>query len=225
MFEDLRAAFREAIENFNAELRRDRVPETVDRLLRGMSGELAEAKVLVSELEREVEKARSQADAERVEATTCRRREQMARGIGDTETADLALRFAERHESRHRLFEQKAVALSEELAFRRRDVEEMFAALKEARDRRDSLSATSGRSGARESLGAADDLFRELDRMAEKIEGEHAQGEAAASMDPIELDDGLGSEFRIDLDEPPHREELDLDAALDELKRRMGRDQ
>jgi len=222
MFEDLRAAFREAIDNFNAELRRDQVPETVDRLLRGMTRELAEAKALVSELEGQLESARSEADLQAREAATCRRREEMARGIDDHETAELARRFAEKHEARHRLLTQKATALTEELAFRRQDVEEMFATLQDARRQREGLAATSGRAQARDSLSAADDLFRELDRMAERIEGERGAAEAAEVLDDLDLE-GTRSEYSIDLGEPAPREELDVDAALAELKRRMGR--
>ena len=36
MFEDLRSAFREAYVNFNKELNREHVPETVNRLIGGM---------------------------------------------------------------------------------------------------------------------------------------------------------------------------------------------
>ena len=54
--------------------------------------------------------------------------------------------------------------------------------------------------------------------MAEKIEGERAAGEAAEAFDNLDLDHR--SEYQIDLDEPP-AEELDVDAALAELKRRM----
>jgi phage shock protein A len=94
----------------------------------------------------------------------------------------------------------------------------MFARFHEAREKRDALGATAGRTGARESLSAADDLFSELDRMAEKIEGEKAAGDAAEAFDDLDLEQR--SEFSIDLDEPI-REELDVDAALAELKRRM----
>ena len=38
MFDDLRNAFREAVQNFKDELDRDSVPENVDRLLAGMIG-------------------------------------------------------------------------------------------------------------------------------------------------------------------------------------------
>ena len=40
MFDDLRTAFREALDNFKKELKRDQVPETVDRLLVGMRSQL-----------------------------------------------------------------------------------------------------------------------------------------------------------------------------------------
>ncbi len=90
----------------------------------------------------------------------------------------------------------------------------------EARNKRDSLAATSGRTDARQSFAAADDLFGELDRMAEKIEGERAEGEAAEAFDSLDLDSD--SDYHVELDDTPPREELDVDAALAELKRRMG---
>lgn len=222
MFEDLRAAFREAIENFNKELNRDQVPETVDRLLRGMRSELGDARALVADLESQIEKAVAQAESERAQAETCRRREEMAQKIGDEETAQLAKQYCERHEARQRLLEQKAVALREELVFRQRDYDEMMSKFKEAQESRNSLEATTGRTGARESISEADDLFRELDRMAEKIEGEEARGEAAEAFDSLDFEPE--SDYHVDLDTPEPPEELDVDAALAELKRRMGED-
>lgn len=222
MFDDLRAAFREAIDNFNKELNRDQVPETVDRLLRGMKSELGDAKALVADLESQVAKALAQAESEKAQADTCRRREQMAREIGDEETATLALKYCKKHEARRHLLEQKAVALREELTFRERDYAEMMAKFKEAQESRNSLTATTGRSEARHSISEADDLFRELDRMAEKIEGEKARGEAAQEFDAIDFDSAEGPDYHVDLDEPAPREELDVDAALAELKRRMS---
>ena len=51
MFDDLRRAFREAVDNFKEELNRDEIPETVDKLLLGMRNEVADAKVQIRELE------------------------------------------------------------------------------------------------------------------------------------------------------------------------------
>lgn len=221
MFEDLRAAFRQAVENFNRELHRDRVPETVDALLRGMQRELVDTRALVSDLEAQIERASKEAAHEADQAEACRRREEMARRIEDTETADLAAQYGERHRKRHELLGQKISALEEELSFRRRDAEDMMARLKEARAEREGLTAQAGRASARDSLGEADDLFSELDRMAEKIEGTQREADAAESLDDLDLD--RDSDFHVELDDevpdPP-----DVDAALAELKRRMGKE-
>jgi phage shock protein A len=221
MFEELRAAFRQAIENFNRELHRDQVPETMDRLLAGMQREIVDAKALISELESQVERARKEARSEAEQADVCTRREEMARRIDDTETADLAAQYAERHRKRQALLEQKVAALDEELAFRRKDAEEMLARIKEARTEREGLTATTGRTQARQSLDEADDLFSQLDRMAEKIEGERHAADAAEELDDLDLD--RPSDFHVEIDRPP-AQPPDVDAALAELKRRMGKE-
>ena len=46
-----------------------------------------------------------------------------------------------------------------ELDLRRAEVEDMIEAIKKARENRDALSAQAGRSSARESISAADELF------------------------------------------------------------------
>ena len=56
MFDDLREAFREALDNFNKELRRDQVPGTVDELLAGMTRELADEMALIRGLEADLER-------------------------------------------------------------------------------------------------------------------------------------------------------------------------
>ena len=222
MFEKLRNAFREAVDNFYEELNRDDVPEAVDRLLKGMRDELADAKLEIRDLEKQVETARAQAEREKREAATARRRGTMAEEIGDGETAKVAREFAAKHAERRRLLEEKAAALDKERAFRAREYDEMVARVKEAESKRDALAATTGRTGARESMGAADDLFAELDRMAEKIGGEEARARAAESMGDLDLDDEAASDFDRELgsDPPPP----DVDRRLEELKRRMGRD-
>lgn len=219
MFDELRSAFREAIENFNKELNREQVPETVDKLIKGMIDEVAAAKADIGELELQIQKTVSRLDKERADLATCRRREQMANGIGDTETAEVAASYAVKHEAHVQVLEQKLTALKAELAFREKSVEEMMAKIQEARTKRESLSATAGRTGARESLSAADDLFAELDRMADKISGERAEADAAESLSDLDLESH--SEYHIDLDEPAPRVEPDYDARLAELKRRM----
>jgi hypothetical protein len=218
MFDDLRAAFSEALDNFNKELSRGQVPETVDKLLGGMKNEIADEKAQVAGLEDQLEKALAQVKRVTEAAATARRREEMANGIDDHETAKLAGEYAAKQEGHADVLNRKTSALKEELQFRQRTVEEMFARFHEAKEKRDELTATSGRSGARESIAGADDLFSELDRMAEKIEGNRARGEAAEAFDDLDLD--KPSEFHVEIDDDPP-EELDVDAALEELKRRM----
>jgi phage shock protein A len=224
MFDDLRDAFREALDNFNKELKRDQVPETVDRLLVGMKNELIDEKAQVRGLEEDLEKATSASLREKEAGVTCRRREKMARDIGDEETANLAAQHAAKHEGHHAVLEKKAQAIREELVFRRQSVEEMTEQLEDAIEKRGSLGATAGRAGARGAISEADDLFSELDRMAEKMTGESARADAAEAFDSLDLDGGEISDYDVTLDEPPPREQLDVDAALAELKRRMGRE-
>jgi phage shock protein A len=221
MFDDLRDAFREALDNFNKELKRDRVPETVDRLLVGMKDEIVDEKAEIAGLEAQLEQARNQAAQEAERAATCRRREEMARRIGDEDTASVAAQHCVKHESHNALLTKKASALEEELEFRRRTLEEMMARFTEAKGKREELAATAGRTSARDTLSETDDLFSELDRMAERIEGERSRGEAAEILDSIDFD--ADSDYHVELDDaPPQREEMDVDAALQELKRRMG---
>jgi len=218
MFDDLRAAFKEALDNFNKELSRDQVSETADKLLIGMKNEIADEKAQVAGLEDQLEKTRSQIERMTSEAVTARRREEMARGIEDEATVGLATEYAAKLEGHIAVLRKKEAALEEELQFRTRTVEEMFARFHEAKEKRAELTATTGRSGARETLSEADELFSELDRMADKIEGNKARGDAAQAFDELDLDGP--SEFHVDVDEEP-AEALDVDAALEELKRRM----
>ena len=223
MFDELRDAFREALDNFNKELKRDQVPGTVDDLLAGMTNELSEETAQLGGLEADLEKTLATSLREKDAAATCRRREEMARNIGDEETARLAAQHAGKHEGHRIVLDKKAEAIREEIAFRRQTVQEMMAQLAEARKKRGSLGATAGRTGARQALSEADDLFSELDRMADKMEGGRAHAEAAEAVDDLDLDAPSTPDYDVELDAPPPREELDVDAALAELKRRMGR--
>jgi len=81
--------------------------------------------------------------------------------------------------------------------------------IKVARQKSEALGATAGRTEARETLGRADDLFRDFDRMGEKVSGTESEAEAAAAFDR-EFESG------------PSREE-NLEDRLEELKRRMGK--
>jgi phage shock protein A len=219
MFESLRAAFREAIRNFTHELHRDEVPEAVDRLVAGMKQETADAKARLRELEDGIERARAEAARETQEIETCRRRERMALNIGDQETARVAGEYAEKHERRRTVLNQKAEALTRELELRRVEVEEMIGKIREAEKSRDSLTAAAGRTQARRSVREGEDLFEELDRMADQLGGGASREPADDVLD--ELDRELDSKAYDESFERPQRSD-DVDEKLAELKRRMG---
>ncbi len=214
MFDNLRRAFKDAIQNFNRELARDQIPETVDALLKGMEREIVASKVGLESLKEQFAKARDAARAEGQEAETCRRREAMARKIGDEETAEIAARYAEKHGSRQHVLSEKARAIQAELRLRESEFQEMLKQVKEARANRDNLAAQAGRSQARDSIRETDDLFQDLDRMADKINSRDAH---ARDRDPLNA--GPASAEAWDRS----RREDEIDARLDELKRRMGR--
>jgi hypothetical protein len=216
MFENLRQAFKEAADNFKDELNRDEVPEVVDGLLRQMQEEVTDAQAQTHTLEAQIKKALQLAEMEGREVATCRRRESMAQKIGDSETAGVAAEFAEKHEKRKAIQEHKALAFREELEMKRSEVQEMMGQFKEAKAKRETLSATSGRATARDSMSEADDLFSKMDKISEGIEGgdRHRMAEE-------ELLSELGS---LDSTTPPRRfsPEEEAELRLQELKRRMG---
>ncbi|HEX9109469.1 MAG TPA: hypothetical protein VF832_19645 [Longimicrobiales bacterium] len=131
MFEDLRNAWKEAVDNFWRELEEDDdqtgVHGEARKQLSAMRHELSAADAEVRRLQAEVTRARGAAAGERKEEETCRRRLAMAEGIGDAETAQLARTYAERAAERAAVLERKAEALEAEHALRTRDLTEMRA--------------------------------------------------------------------------------------------------
>jgi len=216
MFDNLRQAFKEAVDNFKEELNRDEVPDVVDGLLGQMREEVTDAQAQVHTLEAQIKKALQLSEMEEKEIATCRRREEMALKIGDTETAKVAGDVAEKQEKRKAIQVHKALALKEEMEMKKGEVQEMMAQYKEAKAKREALAATSGRATARNSMSEADDLFSELDRMAGKIEGGDHQRMA---------EEELLSEFG-EMETPSASRyispEEEAEARLRELKRRMG---
>ncbi|TVP57403.1 MAG: hypothetical protein EA351_05730 [Gemmatimonadales bacterium] len=222
MFESLREAFREATENFKKELNRDAVPEAADKLLRAMNQELVDSRLRLGELSDQLERTRTELESEDGELRTCLRREELARRIGDDETARVASEFAARHLRRRDVLEEKVAVLEKELADRRDEMQAMTEQLKEARTRRDSLTATAGRTGARDRIEEADDLFARMDEMAERISDFDARAQAAQEFGEMNLDGVEASTWDRERSEKAARD--DVDARLEELKRRMGRD-
>lgn len=141
MLDDLKHAWREAVENFWTELRA--ADEGLEGQLRGMQRQLAMARTEEGRLRTEAARTRGQRDGELREAEVCRRREAMARDIGDEETAGVAARYAQRHTERAAVLQRKLDALEAERSLLDRDIGEMESALAEFR-RRNELTGGPG---------------------------------------------------------------------------------
>ncbi len=213
MFESLRDAFRQAIDNFKTELHRDDVPEAADRLLRAMRRELAVAQETLDTLKAEVSELRREASEEGQHVRTCLRREEMALRIGDEETARLAREYAGRHLRKHDLLIRKAEVASQELDERALEMSEMRSRFRSARARRSALLAEAVRSDVRETLRSADALMAEVDRMEARVADAELELDAAR-----EVEESLGGSRAPRAGDSPDR---DLDRRLDQLKRQL----
>jgi phage shock protein A len=213
MLESLREAFRQALDNFYAELNRDRVPEAADGLLRAMKAELIELGKQTADLEKELGGVEHEARQEHEAAKTCIRREEMAKRIGDGDTASVAREFAKRHLRRYEILSEKTEVLRQEIDERYTSFREMKTQFHEARLRRETLISTAGRAEPRDRIRQTDDLFAEMERMAERIENLEAEAEAA---------EVVGEVLRDEPSNDSTAEKGDLDARLEALKRRMA---
>jgi hypothetical protein len=223
MFEKLGRAFREAYENFKEELDRDAVPETVNKLLHQMHDEAADVRADIKRLETEIEKTIRATDGHKAEAATCRRREKMARDIGDEETANVAAEYAVKHEHHCEILGRKALAMKEELDLRRSEFQEMLEAIKSAKANTSTLAAKVGRGQARDSLSGADDLFAKMDRLEEDMgDADHmraAEREVAGAMRS-----DSDNHVRFDEHAPVRDREAEAEDKLERLKKLMGQD-
>lgn len=216
MFDNLRSAFREAVDNFRSEVSRDAVPEAADRLIRAMKAELVDARARLDRLEEELAATRSALSSEVEALETCLRREQMAHRIGDGETEEVARTFARRHLRRRDLLEEKAEVQARELSEARSELADMEARFSRARARREDMVARAGRTDAHTRLGEAEALFGDLDRMAERIDDFGRRVAADQEVDAA-VDGGGASDAG-----PASPRADDVDVRLAELKRRMG---
>lgn len=156
-----------------------------------MKPALVLAKMGVEDLQQGVEVTRGRLATEREALATAERRGQMALGIGDTETAELATKFMAQHAERIAVLERKLEAQEAEHALAEREYQGMVAQLKQANSGVGSGATAESAGPSDEALGLRDDakLNAELDAVTRQ--GRRAEKEAFA------------------------------DAALEELKKRM----
>lgn len=141
VFEEFRRAWRQAVDNFWRELEGD---DGAART-RGVYREVAGVRNQLEDLDDAMGDTSQRLAREEEQVEACRRRERLARNIGDGETARVASEYRDRHLERVDVLRRKLEALEAERRLCERDLREMEQALQEQR------------------LTAADELLEELD--------------------------------------------------------------
>ncbi len=219
MFRKLRQALEEALDRLEGS-GGGVSDDDIVRVLRAMREELVDTKARIPELEGLIESLRRERERERGKVEECVRRASQAEEIGDTETLEVAVKFAERHKLRLEVVEQKIEATKADLAMHHADIARMTEELKRAMKRRDALEVQARRAGTIETLrGSGSDAVDEFERTVEKIDREAELSVAEEALDR-DLDDRRS--WTADPALERARREENAERMLRELKRRMG---
>jgi phage shock protein A len=217
MLNDLQRLFKDTWNSFRTELGRREPEDQVAELLSMMRREMVGARAELPALDESVSSAERELERERIALGDCERRARLASGIGDQETVRVAEEFAARHRERVGVLEQKVAAARAERELRRREVEEMSARYKAADANRLRLVADLRRQKAagtvRDALEGSGGAFGDFARMEEAVERD------ADYVDALDELSDRGPEMGRQQAPPVP----DVDARLEELKRRMGK--
>jgi phage shock protein A len=212
MLDDLKKLFSQAWASFLDEVGRRDPEDQVAGLLGAIRREMVEARAQLPLLEQGYNAAVADLEAERRRLADTERRRGQAERIGDAETVRVATEFEEKHRRRVSVLEEKVRAAAAEWELRRDESKEMMEKYREADTNRFALLAEMRRQGARGTIHSAmgGTPLDDFARAEERIEHDSAYADA---MDEL-----------ADTPPPPRRPQpADVDARLEELKRRMGR--
>jgi hypothetical protein len=186
VFDGFRRSFEELLDRATR-------PEERRAVASRMKDTLVQARMGLDDLRTALDKSRQRLATEEAELETVRRRKQLAEGISDRETVEIATKYEELHSQRVEVARQKIAAQEAELSLAERDVGEMSAQLKSV------LAGTDPR-GAAAAIDPAVDTSEASDTSSLHDEI-NSLGRARAAAD----------------------READAAKRLDELKRRMGK--
>ncbi|HYH78840.1 MAG TPA: hypothetical protein VEX86_03565 [Longimicrobium sp.] len=212
MLDDVRKMFSQAWDSFISEVGRREPEDQVAGLLGAMRREMVDVRAQVPLLEQNYQAAVVDLERERKRLDDTLRRGAMAQRIGDAETVAVAEEFAEKHRRRVAVLEEKVRAAKAEWELRQDESREMMAKYKEAEANRFALLGELRRQGARSRIdqAAGGPLGDDFDRISRQMEDDAAYGDALRDLDPPSA--------------APRRPSADdVDARLEELKRRMGK--
>lgn len=214
MINDLKNLFSSAWDAFLAEVGRRDPEDHVAALLSGMRREMVDARAALPLYDDAVRSAEAELARERKALEDAVRRGGLAERINDAETVRVAAEFAERHRRRVAVLEDKVRAAKAEQELRAQEVQDMMRRYKEADTNRFALlnEIRRAQSQARLNDMAGAQAFDDFGRASEKIETEIGYQEALD-----ELEDLAGPP-----PPPPPSREDEVEARLQEMKRRMG---
>jgi len=124
VFDNLRRSFDELIS-------RATKPEERRAIAARMKDTLIQARLGLDDMRSALDRARKQLTLEERELQTIRRRRQLAEGINDKETVDLAVKYEQMHAERVEVMRRKVEAQEAELALAEREVGSMSAELRQ----------------------------------------------------------------------------------------------
>ena len=175
MFERLRQSLRDAMSRASS-------PEEGRAVLAMMRDALVQARMGVAEVRDALSESRTHLAHEQKELATVRRRRELAAGINDNETVEVADRFEKRHLERIAVLERKISAQESELELAQSEVDEMNVQYR-------TMQATGGGPTvappppAGEGIGPEPDtLRRDMDRAAREAEAERQLSELKRRM-------------------------------------------
>jgi MarR-like DNA-binding transcriptional regulator SgrR of sgrS sRNA len=169
--------------SFDDLLARATKPEDRRAVAARMKDTLVQARVGLDDLRTGVEQARRRLAAEEQELETVRRRKQLAEGINDRETVEIAAKYEQMHVERADVLRQKLSAQEAELSLAEREVAQMSAELKAVLSGADVRSVSAAPEAAPDTGDAS--LRDELDSLGRARARADLESEAARKLDEL----------------------------------------
>lgn len=169
--------------SFDDLLARATKPEERRAIAARMKDTLVQARVGLDEMRDGLDKARQRLTLEERELETVRRRKQLAEGINDRETVDVAAKYELMHGERVEVLREKVAAQEKELALAERDVQEMSSELKAVMSGADVRSV--GSSPEPDPLDSDAALRGEMDSMSRARKRADLEDEAARKLEEL----------------------------------------
>jgi hypothetical protein len=171
--------------SFDDLLSRATRPEERRLVASRMKDTLVQARMGLDDLRDGLEKVRQRLGLEERELETIRRRKQLAEGINDRETVDIAVKYEQMHVERIDVLRQKVTAQEAELMLAERDVEAMSAELKAVMAGTDPRGAAPALDEQNDPTAESGKLRDEIDSLSRARASADREADAARRLDEL----------------------------------------